>query len=225
MLHGKDDKARSKKDKGKRPKVANAERDCHRFFGKHGLSTKIPIQKETVVLGAQTYDMDYITIRDWLRYLLATAPCLVAGGEESLEVQLESFWCAYRWVHPTHEVFSSSATEKLRRTIPVILFGDEGKGPKRGNYLVQTFETPMGLWNCEDFKCSCHDELSDYPQEYIPDCYGDPHPDSDPHLRAALKAATNNTGHVYLKRHILFGIQDVVYKAAPASNRHSVCFL
>ena len=78
MLHGKDDKARSKKDKGKRPKVANAERDCHRFFGKHGLSTKIPIQKETVVLGAQTYDMDYITIRDWLRYLLATAPCLVA---------------------------------------------------------------------------------------------------------------------------------------------------
>ena len=202
-------------DSGKRPKVINAERDSHRFFKSLGLSLDIPIRQHLVQVGKTSYEMYHVTVGDWLKFLIRRAPCVLAGGAEPLQAQLESFWCAYRWAHPTHAVFDRP--ERLKQTLPIVLFGDEGKGPKRGNYMLYTFETPIGLSSMEDFTCSCHSDLRDYPPEYIPDCYGEPHPASDPGLRAAAKATHNYKGHVYLKRHLLFGILDVIYKQDAAT--------
>ena len=202
-------------DSGKRPKVVNAERDSHRFFRRLGLAVDIPIQTDVIEVGSVAYDMYHVKVGDWLKYLIRRAPCVLAGGDEPLQVQLESFWSAYRWAHPTHAVFDRP--ERLKQTLPILLFGDEGKGPKRGNYMLYTFETPIGLSRMENFTCSCHSDLRKFPQEYIPDCYGEPHPASDPALRATAKATHNYKGHVYLKRYLLFGILDVVYKQDAAT--------
>ena len=185
-----------------------------------GLSLPIPIRECVHVVGsANPISIPYLTVSDWLRFLLVQAPCLIAGGRDSLELQLSSFWKMYEWAHPSHEVFSHDPSV-LSRTIPLNLWGDEGKGPKRGNYMVGTWESPLGVYEHKAAECSCSKFVAETPQEFIPDCYGSAVSATDMNVQIARKMSTNYKGHSYLTRHFLYGLPDVIYKDFPEALEH-----
>ena len=107
----------------------------------------------------------------------------------------------------------SGGPSRLKHTVPLCLFGDEGKGPKRGNYMVTTMESPLGLADHHVCRCTCKEVVEKHALE-VPMCYGPVAPDTaEQHV--AAKAATNYKSHSYLTRHILFGLPDSVYKDYP----------
>ena len=102
------------------------------------------IEKAFILEDREKVDTAYIRVQDWLQYLVKRNPSLLAGGNESLEFQLEAFWMAYRQTHSSHPVFDRGLD--LGTTIPLAFYSDEGKGPKRGNFVVASIESPIGLW-------------------------------------------------------------------------------
>ena len=195
----------------KRRNVTNEERDCHAYFGRTGFSLPIPItQHRQVVEGSEVIDTPFVSVTNWLKYLLAKMPCLLAGGRNSLQTQLDAFWKLYRFHHADHEVFAQPNLQ-LDHTIPLCLFSDEGKGPKRGNYLLMSVESMLGLTEMPaDFECSCAAHVGRTSADIIPQCYGEIGV-SDATVEAA-KQSHNLKGHSHLTRHLLFGLPDWVYK-------------
>ncbi|CAE7342714.1 unnamed protein product, partial [Symbiodinium sp. CCMP2456] len=197
----------------KRRQAPNEERDCHRLFKRWGLSLPVPITEKTFVLDdSETADTAYIRVEDWLLYLLKRNRSLLAGGNDSLEFQLQAYWMAYRQTHSTHPVFERGLD--LGTTIPLAFYSDEGKGPKRGNYVVAAIESPIGLQDvADDFTCTCKEDVEKAPQQFVPGRQAaGPY---TPMEEAALKQNHTCKGHSYLTRHVLFGLPDWVYKHYP----------
>ena len=199
-------------ESGKRKFEKNAERDSHRFFSKMGLSIPLHINKKVFHADGNSIEAHYLNVSQWLGYFLQNAPSVLAGGRDALEDQLQAFWKMYEWVHPEHHIFSLDAS-RLRTTIPILIFGDEGKGPKRGNYLITTFETPIGPSQTEPLQCGCCDFVASK-AEHVPNCYGPVAQAAE--LDVASRQSTTVKGGSYLTRHILFGLPDFVYKDYPA---------
>ena len=200
----------SAKVAGQRRAEQNAERDCHQLFGRLGLSLPIPIEKKTFEVDSTNIVSDYVLISDWLKYILHRCPCLLAGADAPLSQQLTAFWTMFQWSQPGHVAFESP--DRLSRTIPLMLYGDEGKGPKRGNYMITSVESPIGLGDAAAMPCEC--------QSFVlsrglgaPDCYGDVA--VQPEVAMADRATSNVKGNSYLTRHLLFGLPDFVYKDYP----------
>ena len=198
---------------GKRKWARNAERDSHGFFGRMGLSLPIQLCTKAFSIDGNVIDLHYVRTTDWLAFLLHKCPCVLAGGRERFETQLAAFWDMYRWAHPGHCVFKMG-DERLHRTIPLVVFADEGKGPKRGNYMVTTIESPIGIYEQEVVSCECCRVVQEH-ADHIPDSYGQATAATLP-SEVASRASTNFKGHSYLTRHILFGLTDVVYKQYPS---------
>ncbi|CAE7467622.1 PU1 [Symbiodinium microadriaticum] len=197
----------------KRRQAPNEERDCHRLFNRWGLSLPVPITEKTFVLDdREKAETAYIRVQDWLLYLLKRNRSLLAGGNDSLEFQLEAYWMAYRQTHSTHPVFGRGLD--LGTTIPLAFYSDEGKGPKRGNFVVVAIESPIGLMDvADDFTCTCQEDVKKAPQQFVPGQQAaGPY---TPMEEAALKQNTTCKGHSYLTRHVLFGLPDWIYKHHP----------
>ena len=170
-------------------------------------------QKKHSVADGEMVETHFVSVTNWLAFLLEQVPCLLAGGKDPLQDQLETFWSMYKYHHGGHAIFSEDPS-RLCCTIPIVLFGDEGKGPKRGNYMVMTAESPLGLEEMpSNFTCSCASDVAKLPPEHVPDCYGPPAVSAAE--EAAQKQTTNYKGHSYLTRHVLFGLPDWVYKHHP----------
>ncbi|CAE7947686.1 unnamed protein product, partial [Symbiodinium sp. KB8] len=154
----------------------------------------------------------YIRVQDWLLYLLKRNRSLLAGGNESLEFQLEAYWMAYRQTHSSHPVFDRGLD--LGTTIPLAFYSDEGKGPKRGNFVVVAIESPIGLEDvAADFTCTCEDDVKKASQQFVPGQQAaGPY---TPMEEAALQQNHTCKGHSYLTRHVLFGLPDWIYKHHP----------
>ena len=198
--------------KGNRPAAINAERDCHTFFKKTGFSLPLHIRTHSTAIGENNdvITTDYILPGDWLKFMLESCPFLLAGGSDPLEDQLAAFWCMFEWQQPSHAVFQGDRG-RLRRTLPINLFSDEGKGPKRGNYVITTLESPIGLHDHRANPCQCHNFVQQH-LRHAPACYGG-FDDSDRRgIQLASVMSTNLEGHSFLTRHIIFGLPDVVYK-------------
>ncbi|CAE7221088.1 unnamed protein product [Symbiodinium sp. CCMP2592] len=191
--------------------VSNAERDCHAKFNRMGLSLPVPIQThDHCVENEEIISTSYVLVSSWLRYLVRQMPCLLAGGRNTLEVQLEAFWKMYQNHHPEHAIFSAEHITPAT-AIPLCLFSDEGKGPKRGNYLMTCMESPIGLSEMpEDFACSCSSHVSHTPSQFVPGC--DTVTEMCDAAKEAAKQTTNLQGASFLTRHYLFGLPDWVYK-------------
>ena len=197
----------------KRRQAPNEERDCHRLFNRWGLSLPVPITEKTFVLDdREKAETAYIRVQDWLLYLLKRNRSLLAGGNDSLESQLEAYWMAYRQTHSTHPAFGRGLD--LGTTIPLAFYSDEGKGPKRGNFVVVAIESPIGLMDvADDFTCTCQEDVKKAPQEFVPGQQAaGPY---TPMEEAALKQSAACKGHSYLTRHVLFGLPDWIYKHHP----------
>ena len=197
----------------KRREAPNEERDCHRFFKRWGLSLPVPVTEKTFMLSdREKAETAYIRVQDWLLYLLKRNRSLLAGGNESLEFQLEAYWMAYRQTHSSHPVFDRGLD--LGTTIPLAFYSDEGKGPKRGNFVVVAIESPIGLEDvAADFTCTCEDDVKKASQQFVPGQQAaGPY---TPMEEAALQQNHTCKGHSYLTRHVLFGLPDWIYKHHP----------
>lgn len=194
----------------------NASRDLTRRFSSMGLSMPVTISKIHHVLPeGETATTHWIKPTDWLRTLLRRGPHCLLGDCLNIDLQLESFWTLYQQHHPQHEVYQRRAND-LRRTIPLSLFGDEGRGPKRGNFLIWSLESTIGLKDLPDnWKCTCGADLKKLPRTDLPelawDGYG-PQQVREEVYQRALKQMTNMKGHSYVTRHLIFGMPHWLYK-------------
>ena len=129
---------------------------------------------------------------------------------------MKSFWRYYQGVHPEHAAFSTHS-HRLHRVLPLALFGDEGRGPKRGQFLIWTLESLLGVSDAE-CKCHCKDMLGALPKVDVltsDDCFRFETGEMTQFLRASNQAA-NSQHHSYLSRHVLFGMPSFLYKTNPS---------
>ena len=142
----------------------NASRDVRRRFVSLGLSLPIRISHIKHDLKDGATITHWVKPTDWIRTLLGKCPHALLGDYIDFGLQLESFWHFYKQHHPDHEVFKHHIND-LRHTIPLSLFGDEGRGPKRGNFLIWSIESTLGLGNLpKDWKCNCANDLAKLPK-------------------------------------------------------------
>ena len=126
---------------------SNAFRTAERFVRRWGL--RWPIDISWYQYDDET-SVPFLAPRDILSHLISKKPELLFGGYDNIpkiRELLGSFWSCYKEWHPTHEVFRQSCESDLDLsfTLPMLLHGDEGRGVRKGNIAVCSFETPFGL--------------------------------------------------------------------------------
>ena len=130
----------------KKPAPNHVARDAYRSIKRWGISWKIPFDVYLFKCKDSEYlEVQYMCPEKTLPYLAARHPRVVFGKptvEEGMN-SLRAFWEAYREYHGDHEVFSTHAD--LSRVIPVAIHGDEGKGKRRSNTTVVSFESVLGM--------------------------------------------------------------------------------
>lgn len=190
----------------------NASRDVHKRFVSLGLSMPIRITPMEHRLEASKLTTHWVRPTDWFRTLLLKSPHSLMGDTADWGLQLEAFWALYQHHHAEHTIFRAHSND-MKCTIPVCLFGDEGRGPKRGNFLMWSIESAIGLKDLpDDWSCSCKDELDKLLPTDLTDWKGNMKGIDDNLFRRALKQMTNMKGHSYTTRHMLFGIPHWLYK-------------
>ena len=127
----------------------NSERDTHNLLDKYGLSLPIPMTKLEV--STDEIDMQILRLRDWMGYILENNAFHIMCGlmkphparEDAI---LESFWKKFKHEHPDHPIYGMAERNELllKRTVPVVCHGDEGRGAKRQAYLVTHFHSLLG---------------------------------------------------------------------------------
>ena len=187
--------------------VSNAERDCHRKFASHGFSLPLAIQSIHHEVSKDLLVTNWVKVSHWLGYLLNRMPCVLGNAKISLQDQCQVFWDVFRHHEPEHIIFQSG--KDLRRSLPLCLYGDEGRGPKRAQYLEISWETAFGVVE-QTGTCGCREHLQRAPASAIPS--------SDAAaIRCKLdgKVSTSLKGHSYLTKHLIFGMPSYQYKKQP----------
>lgn len=197
-----------------------AERDLHNKFCKWGLSLPVPIEDVVHQCGKTVHTTHWVKPSTWVQNLMKLHPECLTGGfkkEKDIQFQLRSFWRYFEAVHPEHLVFKTHR-HRLDRVLPLALFGDEGRGPKRGQFLIWSMESILGISDYSRGQtCTCKAKLRCMPKvdETVS---GDAMEISDDEYEQFLRAkkqSTNNTHHSYLTRHVLFGLPSFIYKSHP----------
>lgn len=59
---------------------------------------------------------------------------------------LSSFWKEFAELHPNHEVFAHASMQTLilKRAVPLVVHGDEGRGRRRAAHFVLSFHSLLG---------------------------------------------------------------------------------
>ena len=110
----------------------------------------MPVKIEDVVhrSGNHCVTSHWVRPSSWVRELMRLYPGSLTGGLtdiNDIDLQFRTFWRLYQQFHGDHQIFSSPLQHHLGRVIPIALFGDEGRGPKRGQFLVWSMESVLGL--------------------------------------------------------------------------------
>ena len=192
----------------------NATRDMHSRFRNLGLSLPVPIVSyEHSLPDGETVSSHSVKADSWFRVLLEKMPECLVGTCGDVSSQLKSFWAFYEQNHSTHEVFKHHRNE-LDRCVPLALFGDEGRGAKRGSFLIWSIESLLGLEDLpDDWNCDCAAQLAKLPFSGVGFCKPEKQDVDDAFLKRAGKQMTNYKHHSYLTRHLLFGVPHWKYKS------------
>ena len=198
----------------------NASRDMHARFSQLGLSLSVGIQRVVHDLKAEKVTTHWVRPSDWIKTLMKKAPHCLIGECKDVSLQLEAFWAAYKQSHPRHAVFEHHSN-KLGKVLPLALFGDEGRGPKRDKFLVWTMESLIGLDDMQASPCNCAQQVSDMEAAGLDLCLPDCVQPFPPHLLSrAASQTTNYKGHSYVTRHLLFGFPGWAYKDDMVMEKH-----
>lgn len=126
----------------------NACRDAHSFVNRWGLTWKVPLSYVDHIEDGQPCKYAFIRPLNFVKFLLEKAPELLMGGcnMDTGRSHLESFWAAYKRMHPTHRLFTESHEHRsLNNTLCIAIHGDEGRGLKKGNTTILMMETCIGV--------------------------------------------------------------------------------
>ena len=92
-----------------------------------------------------------LLIRDWFDFFLANSCMHILHGlQESNpsreEDVLDRFWRNFSQLYPTHKVFTEASSKRLnlRRALPLLVHGDEGRGRKNIAHFVLSFHSILG---------------------------------------------------------------------------------
>eukprot|EP00439_Symbiodinium_sp_Y106_P014782 s1931_g2.t1 len=185
----------------------NASRDVHDMLSTFNLGLRVPRECITYAVdtGEAPIHLPWIRPSQWVSYLVATHPEAMFGTTTQVGDQLQAFWECYRESHPGHQVFASS---RLRRTIPLLLHGDEGRYLKRSNYLITTVESCLGRPASKMQCCTCK-------ADPVLSRYNDLDVEPHPKRARASKQHCNSTGHPYLSKFLCCGMATKEYKEHP----------
>lgn len=204
-------------------RAKNASRAAHRMIGRFNLKWTIPISNMEYKFGNQSLDLPYLSPIQIYKFFLAKYRELLFGGfteDRDINMLLKSFWTEYRNNHPGHALFQDNGPdgeEAFAWTIPVTLYGDEGRGRRRGNTALVTVESPFGLNTFQNFWKGDHAFKncdSCCPDSSLQQQHPCPHlcPSQVP---MAAYASTNFKEHVFLSRVPIFLLPCATYKEHP----------
>lgn len=128
--------------------LSNPERDCHRVLVKQ---FELTLKVERSTLGKMSH-IPLLLIRHWFAFLIQNSCIHILHGLDAPdtvreETILQSFWCKFRELHPTHMVFQQADMGRLllKRCIPLLIHGDEGRGRKHVAHFVLSFHSMLGF--------------------------------------------------------------------------------
>lgn len=202
-----------------RSRDANASRNSRRMIERLGLRWKIPISELIFEVEGHPIVIPYISPIDLMKYLLECHREILLGGFKNLDDGvdlLKGWWQNFQRMQPTHQVFQHRDSQELGYTVPLYLYGDEGKGKKRGNTAVFSIETPFGLHtalqkrdgkHCLDCKKCC--PTNQTVEKFKPLV-------EQPAERDTIGFATTNfKEHSFLSRFLLWVVPCELYKTHP----------
>lgn len=201
-------KAVSKKDDERN---WNANRNVTRTLNRAGMA--IEVKRDTLTYEVEdgtVLEVPYVKPSSWLSLVLKKYRTLLFP-HGNIEQELDAFWSCYKNFQPGHVVFEFSA-EKLKRTLPILLHGDEGRYLKKGNYMITTIELMLGSSPTKKKTCSCEADpaLSRYPgvrsiNDSLPAAMS----------QVASNQLVNSSGNCFLSKFLLLGLQSQLYKKHP----------
>ena len=192
---------------GKRA-AANTERDCHRKFIRLGFSLPIAIRPVTHEIEKDQYTSEWAKVSDWLACFLNRMPSVLGCSKVPLGDQCKAFWTMYQHLHPSHVLYPSDRS--WSRAVPICLYGDEGRGPKRANFLDVSWETPLGVFDHKVYKCNCAEHVAAVPRHALPVNERPVQVSSLCHIAQLM--STNQQAHSYLTKHLIFGLPSYIYR-------------
>lgn len=207
----------------------NDDRDLHAQFFRWGLTLPVKVEDVTHQFGSETTITHWVRPTSWIKELMRLYPESLTGGlmdVDNIGLQFRSFWKAYRGFHAEHEIFNSNLGSLLHRVIPLALFGDEGRGPKRGQVLIWSVEGVLGLEDLEGSMCKCREAMSTLPRQDVLTSFDNvPCPCTAEETDRIFKQSTNNKNHSYLTRHVLFALPHWIYKMHPEVEQSHIALL
>lgn len=123
-------------------------------------------------------------------------PDVIHGGNPQ---SIGAFWNAYKLYHGSHEVFVQH--DDLSRVIPVCLHGDEGRGKRRSQTTVVSFESVLGMKGDPTPCNECRPQHLVVSQGKLPQ-----------ELQLSQRLCCNLKGHSFLQHFPLFVIPGTWWK-------------
>ena len=205
----------------KRP-FSHPSRSLHRVVERAGLRWKVPISYHQFHKGdGEILPLPYLAPKDLVQYLLEHCPEVFWGGlrdPQEAAKSLKSFWIAYKQQHPEHVVFQQADGESsLEYSIPVAVYGDEGRGVRRGQTALFALEAILGFHsakNMREGKTSCFCQSCEV-SEPIRKRFCNSLREAPEHSEAFAFQTTCNTEHSFLSRFCLWLLPCSIYKPYP----------
>ena len=199
----------------------NGSRFAWNTFHKLKLGFKVKLSNFEFDTGGDSISVPYIEPGDLLKYFMEKHPDLVVGGLKSSQdraLHLKAFWEGYRLQYPDHQVFREHQGN-LEYVLPIFYHGDEGRGKRRGNTVVLSMETPLGIHTSlrsrkrRRGQCDCQPPPS-MQRKYNRINRG--MTSLSPNMMDALMAMkTNMTANSFLQHWALFVIPSALHHANP----------
>lgn len=204
--------------------TSNAARNAQRMVKRLGLYWKIPISEMEYKYGTQTLHLPYLSPINVCKYILDKYPEIFAGGfsrDSDIMELLSSWWDAFEDNQPTHAVFQLPKEDRSM-TIPLYLYGDEGRGRRRGNTCIVCLETVFGLStanNARSKKTCMQCEVCN-PDPRLEGKYGESNTHQCRETPLVGAATTTLKEHSFLSRIPLFLLPCSLYKEHPDLIEH-----
>ena len=204
--------------------TSNAARNAQRMVKRLGLYWKIPISEMEYKYGTQTLHLPYLSPINVCKYILDKYPEILAGGfttDSDIMELLSSWWDAFEDNQPTHAVFQLPKEDRSM-TIPLYLYGDEGRGRRRGNTCIVCLETVFGLStanNARSKKTCMQCEVCN-PDPRLEGKYGESNTHQRRETPLVAAATTTQKEHSFLSRITLFILTCSLYKEHPDLIEH-----
>lgn len=179
-------------------KIHNIVRDTYRQIGRFGFGWRVELD----VVDFEFDDGDIVSVhylhpRKLLQFLVTKKPVAVHGGNPDA---ISAFWEAYHPYHPSHETYVHH--NDMARVVPICLHGDEGRGKRRSQTTVVSWECVLGMVAAPTRCSQC--KPTSLPEDNGVGWGGNP---------LARDLVCNLKGHSFIQHFPLFVLPGTIWKA------------